>query len=152
MMNNAAIKSLAILSAGLCLALTSSAESVVTRWTLVDGGRTIVWRPSDDVPHYDHVEMTGEKVSMVLRWGVDADGAFRCERSLVFPTLRKIPNDTHASLVWRTAADITSTLSVEGMSLDREKVTEVRFDGIMTVKSLYEFSADRLPLSYPTKG
>lgn len=107
------------------------------RWKLSDGGRAIVWTPGTDIPHYDHVEMTGEKVSMVLRWGVDADGAFRCERSLVFPTLRKIPNDTHASLVWRTAADITSTLSVEGMSLDREKVTEVRFDGIMTVKSLW---------------
>ena len=107
------------------------------RWKLSDGGRAIVWTPGTDIPHYDHVEMTGEKVSMVLRWGVDADGAFRCERSLVFPTLRKIPNDTHASLVWRTAADIPSTLSVEGMSLDREKVTEVRFDGIMTVKSLW---------------
>lgn len=107
------------------------------RWKLSDGGRAIVWTPGTDIPHYDHVEMTGEKVSMVLRWGVDAAGAFRCERSLVFPTLRKIPNDTHASLVWRTAADIPSTLSVEGMSLDREKVTEVRFDGIMTVKSLW---------------
>lgn len=107
------------------------------RWKLSDGGRAIVWTPGTDIPHYDHVEMTGEKVSMVLRWGVDADGAFRCERSLVFPTLRKIPNDTHASLVWRTAANIPSALSVEGMSLDREKVTEVRFDGIMTVKSLW---------------
>ena len=113
------------------------------RWKLSDGGRAIVWTPGTDIPHYDHVEMTGEKVSMVLRWGVDADGAFRCERSLVFPTLRKIPNDTHASLVWRTAADITSTLSVEGMSLDREKVTEVRFDGIMTVKSLWNVGWSR---------
>ena len=156
MKKNTVIKTLIILSASLCLVLTSSAtpsrtqaaalqtgpdgtsaETKTTRWTLADGGRTIVWRPSDDIPHYDHVEMTGEKVSMVLRWGVDADGAFRCERSLVFPTLRRIPNDTHASLVWRTAADIPSTLSVEGMSLDREKVTEVRFDGIMTVKSLW---------------
>ena len=140
MKKNTVIKTLMILSASLCLVLTSSAtpsrtqaaalqtgpdgtsaETKTTRWTLADGGRTIVWRPSDDIPHYDHVEMTGEKVSMVLRWGVDADGAFRCERSLVFPTLRRIPNDTHASLVWRTAADIPSTLSVEGMSLDRER-------------------------------
>ena len=129
MKKNTVIKTLIILSASLCLVLTSSAapsrtrtaalqtgpdgtsaETKTTRWTLADGGRTIVWRPSDDVPHYDHVEMTGEKVSMVLRWGVDADGAFRCERSLVFPTLRRIPNDTHASLVWRTAADIREPL------------------------------------------
>ena len=44
------------------------------RWKLSDGGRAIVWTPGTDIPHYDHVEMTGEKVSMVLRWGVDADG------------------------------------------------------------------------------
>ncbi len=136
-MKNPIMKMLAILSASLCLALASVAEDGATRWMLADGGRAIVWRPSGDIPHYDHLEMTGEKVSIVLRWGVDEDGAFRCERSLVFPALRKIPDDTHASLVWRTSADIPSALSVEGMSLDREKVTEVRFDGTLSVTSLW---------------
>ena len=107
------------------------------RWSIADGGRAIVWRPGADIPHYDHLEMTGDKVSEVLRWGVDAEGAFRFERSLVFPTLRKLPNDTHGSLVWRTSADAVPAVSVEDMTLTREKVTEVRFDGILTVKSLW---------------
>ena len=67
----------------------------------------------------------------------DAEGAFRLERSLVFPTLRKLPNDTHGSLVWRTSADAVPAISVEDMTLTREKVTEVRFDGMLTVKSLW---------------
>ncbi len=140
------MKLLAVLSACLCCAFSLTAQTQPegnrqaeqkTRWTLEDDGKAIVWRPESDIPHYDHLEMTGEKVSVVIRWGVDADGAFRCERSLVFPTLRKIPNDTHGSLVWRTAADIPSMISIEDMTLDQEKVAEVRFDGMLTVKSLW---------------
>ena len=140
------MKLLAVMSACLCCAFSLTAQTQndgnrqkeqEPRWTLADDGRAIVWQPEDDIPHYDHLEMTGEKVSEVLRWGVDADGAFRFERSLVFPTLRKIPNDTHGSLVWRTSADVVPAISIEDMTIAGEKVTQVRFDGILTVKSLW---------------
>lgn len=140
------MKLLAVMSACLCCAFSLTAQTQndgnrqkeqKPRWTLADDGRAIVWQPEDDIPHYDHLEMTGEKVSEVLRWGVDADGAFRFERSLVFPTLRKIPNDTHGSLVWRTSADVVPAISIEDMTITGEKVTQVRFDGILTVKSLW---------------
>ena len=140
------MKLLAVMSACLCCAFSLTAQTrndgsrqkeQKPRWTLADDGRAIVWQPEDDIPHYDHLEMTGEKVSEVLRWGVDADGAFRFERSLVFPTLRKIPNDTHGSLVWRTSADVVPAISIEDMTIAGEKVTQVRFDGILTVKSLW---------------
>lgn len=140
------MKLLAVMSACLCCAFSLTAQTQndgsrqkeqKPRWTLADDGRAIVWQPEDDIPHYDHLEMAGEKVSEVLRWGVDADGAFRFERSLVFPTLRKIPNDTHGSLVWRTSADVVPAISIEDMTIAGEKVTQVRFDGILTVKSLW---------------
>ena len=140
------MKLLAVMSACLCCAFSLTAQTQndgnrqkeqKPRWTLADDGRAIVWQPEDDIPHFDHLEMTGEKVSEVLRWGVDADGAFRFERSLVFPTLRKIPNDTHGSLVWRTSADVVPAISIEDMTIAGEKVTQVRFDGILTVKSLW---------------
>ena len=38
-----------------------------------------------DIPHDDHIEMSGERMAFVLRWGIDPNGAFRQERSLVFP-------------------------------------------------------------------
>lgn len=53
-----------------------------TRWE-TGGDGVIKWSVADDVPHYDHMEMSGEKVSAVLRYGVDADGAFSMERSVV---------------------------------------------------------------------
>lgn len=49
-------------------------------------------------------------------------GAFRQERSLVFPLLRTLPNNTHASLMYRMAADIPSLLGVDGLALQDERV------------------------------
>ena len=125
--------------AGIVLCLLSGAWSSAAQpgWKIADGGRRIVWTPVPGVPHYDHIEMSGEEMAFVLRWGVDASGAFACERSLVFPLLRTVPNDTHASLVYRTAADIPSLLSVSGLTLCGEKVQEVSIDGALSVRSLW---------------
>ena len=90
--------------------------------------------------------MTGEATSLVLRWGVDERGAFREERSLVFPLLRTVPNDTHASLVFRMATDIPSLLSVDGFALQSETVEQVRFDGVMEVRSTWRTGRSKLGL------
>ena len=74
------------------------------RWQIAPDGRGIVWKVGSDIPHDDHIEMSGERMAFVLRWGVDSRGAFRQERSLVFPLLRTLPNNTHASLMYRMAA------------------------------------------------
>ena len=58
------------------------------RWQ-ISSDQGIVWTPKNDLPHSDHIEMSGEQTSLVLRWGVDDKGAFQLERSLVFPMLRK---------------------------------------------------------------
>ena len=88
-------------------------------------------------PHDDHIEMSGERMAFVLRWGIDPNGAFRQERSLVFPLLRTVPNDTHASLMYRMATDIPSLLGVNGLALQAERVEQVSVDGALTVRSLW---------------
>lgn len=113
-----------------------------SRWTVERGGRGIHWDASCGLPHEDHIEMSGEKVSCVLRWGVSADRAFHCEKSLVFPMLRTIPNNTHASMNFRIAADIPSLLAVNGRSLVRERVDSVRINGMVEVTSLWSKSND----------
>lgn len=117
------------------------------RWQ-IDPQGGIRWRPEGDIPHRDHIEMTGEQVSTVLRWRVDAQGAFHLERSLVFPLLRVRPNDTHASLMCRIATDIPSLLAVNtaqtgfnASALQFERVEEVALDGTMRVRSLWSFNA-----------
>ena len=47
--------------------------------------------------------MSGLKVSAVLRYGVNADGSFELNKSMIWPMLRTIPNNTHASLMRRFA-------------------------------------------------
>ena len=89
------------------------------RWQIAPD---IVWKVGSDIPHDDHIEMSGERMAFVLRWGVDSRGAFRQERSLVFPLLRTLPNNTHASLMYRMAADIPSLLGVNGLALQDERV------------------------------
>ena len=45
------------------------------RWTInPEGG--ITWTIDQRLPHEDHIEMSGQKVSTVLRYGVDANGSF----------------------------------------------------------------------------
>ncbi len=122
-----------ILLTFMLLSLAASASS--QRWKIRPGGRDIVWRVGSDIPHDDHIEMSGERMAFVLRWGVDANGAFRQERSLVFPLLRTVPNGTHASLMYRMATDIPSLLGVNGLALQAERVEEVSIDGALTVRS-----------------
>ena len=107
------------------------------RWEIRPGGRDIVWKVGSDIPHDDHIEMSGERMAFVLRWGIDPNGAFRQERSLVFPLLRTVPNDTHASLMYRMPTDIPSLLGVNGLALQAERVEQVSVDGALTVRSLW---------------
>lgn len=107
------------------------------RWQIAPDGQGIVWKVGSDIPHDDHIEMSGGRMAFVLRWGVDAQGAFRQERSLVFPLLRTVPNNTHASLMYRMAADIPSLLGVNGLALQSERVEEVGIDGALVVRSLW---------------
>ena len=107
------------------------------RWEIRPGGRDIVWKVGSDIPHDDHIEMSGERMAFVLRWGIDPNGAFRQERSLVFPLLRTVPTDTHASLMDRMATDIPSLLGVNGLALQAERVEQVSVDGALTVRSLW---------------
>lgn len=129
-----------------CLLVLAAVPAYGQRWRIGADRQHIVWNPGSDLPHEDCVEMTGEATSLVLRWGVDERGAFREERSLVYPLLRTVPNDTHASLRFRMAADIPSLLSVDGFALQSEKVERVVFDGVMEVRSAWRTGRSKLGL------
>lgn len=110
----------------------SPAENEVPRWDINAQG-AITWNvhPSD-CPHADHIEMAGEQVACVLRWGLDDNTTLSMERSLVFPMLRKLPDNTHASLMHRVALDVPSIISVDGLSLKNGKTKNVTIDGMFT--------------------
>lgn len=54
---------------------------------------------------------------------------------MIWPMLRTIPNNTHASLMRRFAWNASDMVSVNGQSLSGEKVGKITLDGTMTVES-----------------
>lgn len=122
-----------LLFIGLCVAPMNAQP----RWSINHDG-SISWEVKGGIPHYDHIEMSGLKVSTVLRYGVNADGSFELNKSMIWPMLRTIPNDTHASLMRRFAWNASDMVSVNGQSLSGEKVSKITLDGEMTVVSTVE--------------
>ncbi len=116
-----------------------SADDSATRWTLQDDG-SIVWNnfSTGMIPHKDHIEASGEQISTVLRYGVDEKGSFELERSVVWPMLRTIPNNTHASLTVRFNVDVPSLASVNGKPLVDERVRSIRLNGFLIVASEFK--------------
>jgi hypothetical protein len=102
------------------------------------------------LPHKDHVEMSGEQMAFVLRWAINADGVLDLDRSLVFPMLRTIPNDTHASLMHRLNTDITSMVSVEEKSLYNEATKFVEIDGMFRVVSIFDEAVEVERIIFPS--
>lgn len=104
------------------------------RWSMLPDG-AIEWNIDGDVPHYDHIEMSGKRVSVVLRYGVNAENGFEIEKSMVWPLLRTVPNNTHASLMRRFSWDPMDFITAGGASLKDEKVESIVLDGTVTVNS-----------------
>ena len=65
---------------------TLSLHAQQTRWSLGEEGH-ISWEPQQKESHQDHIEMSGKRVSVVLRYGVE-NGKFILNKSMVWPLLR----------------------------------------------------------------
>lgn len=104
-------------------------------WHLNSSGG-ITWT-FDGRAHSDHIEMSGQRMSCVLRYGVNAQGNFHCNFGMVWPMLRTLPNDTHASLQRQLGWDALEAVTVNKRSLSGEKVSSITLDGMMTVESNY---------------
>ena len=93
-----------VLAAG---SLLSSAGAAPDRWRLDAPGRRITWALAKEagLPHADRIEMTGRRVSGIVTYGADARGSLQLERTIVWPTLRVAPNNTHASFTVRFQRD-----------------------------------------------
>ena len=132
-----------------CVAVSFTA-SATPSWEINSRG-AIQWNVDKaQLPHKDHVEMSGEQMAFVLRWAINADGALDLDRSLVFPMLRTIPNDTHASLMHRLNTDITSMVSVEEKSLYNEATKFVEIDGMFRVVSIFDEAVEVERIIFPS--
>lgn len=83
----------------LCNALLASAQD---RWAIQEDG-SIRWEVKDRLPHTDHIEMSGEKVSVWVRYGLDSIGRSDIFRTVVFPTFRLLPDGTRTHISYSFA-------------------------------------------------
>lgn len=105
-------------------------------WRINDSGG-ITWNIEDGKAHKDHIELSGKKISVVFRYGVNNEGEFVLNKSLVWPMLRTIPNDTHASLIRSYDWNPLDAITVNGRSLNSEKVKSISLKGILFVESIF---------------
>lgn len=105
------------------------------RWQLGEKSGVVWDIKRDDLEHQDHVEMSGKEVSLIVTYGIDAEGSVILNRKVVWPGLRTIPNNTHASLIEEFGHALMPSLRVGGLPV-QEKLFRVSFDGILRLESV----------------
>lgn len=116
------------------------------RWAIQPDG-SIEWKIDKRLPHNDHIEMSGEKVSLWMQYGVDTNGASNYVRTFVFPTHRLLPQRTIAHMTYNVNDDELPRFLFNDRLLKKgvynaaiqndqpEKVISIRHKGIMEVTS-----------------
>ncbi len=132
----------------LLLSFINIEAQMPSRWALVGDG--IVWNIKVGEAHSDHIEISGKKVSTVVRYKVLPTGALELSRSVVWPMLRTIPNNTHASLTRRFSIDIPSLIIVNGKNPTNEKVKSIMLNGVMTIISSFEPGIEITRILFPS--
>lgn len=101
------------------------------RWSVK--GNEIIWKVKNG-KHRDNIEMAGKKLAAVVTYGVEEDGSLYLSKRLFYPTLRAIPNNTHASLRFEYEAGEFLKIGLKGEEI-KEIPYEVRISGMVTVFS-----------------
>ena len=117
------------------------------RWAIQPDG-SIEWKIDSRLPHSDHIEMSGQKVSLWMQYGVDTSGKSTFVRTLVFPTHRLLPPRTIAHMTYHiNDGDLPRFLINDRLVKagvynaavvpdQPEQVISIRHRGIMEVKSI----------------
>ena len=113
-----------------------------TRWNLTDQAG-IEWNVKGNDEHMDHLEMSGLQLSSIVHYGVN-DGILEQRVKLVFPMLRTLPNDTHASLLYEIDSKEFEQIKIDGEAVN-ERPNRFSFDGVLQ----HEFTSDVCPCITP---
>ena len=126
-------------------ALTIQAKE--NRWS-INGPHSVQWETSKgELPYTDHIEMSGHRASVVYYWGVNEKKQFQMDRHLVFPMLRTIPNNTHASWMPRCDMDFLKGMTANNRYMTQEEVKTVTIDGVLNVHSTIKGDGNEFELT-----
>ncbi len=106
------------------------------RWQMMPDG-AIRWQPGDRLPHTDHIEMSGQKTSLWVKYEIDCAGVSRLTRTVVFPTFRMLPDDTRSHVSFTFSDDELPKIFCNGnqINLVRNPATD---DRTLKVGNIYQ--------------
>lgn len=100
------------------------------RWIIEND--SIVWNIPDakaDI-HTDNIEISGNKLSVIITYGVGDDGYVTISREIRYPTLRVRPRDTHSTLAsWHYEMH---SFTVDGKQV-REIPYKITYNGLLKI-------------------
>lgn len=99
-------------------------------WNIENG--ELVWRVREGESHFDDIEMSASLVDHIAYYGVKNDGTLALSHRIYFPTLRTIPNNTHATFCFNID-DADRPRIIKDGAVVCEFPREFRFDGVLTV-------------------
>ena len=92
------------------------------RWAMSgDGG--ICWTVGAGDVHTDHIEMAGKGIAAIVTYGTKASGRPELRQQLVFPGLRKVPNDTRGSYTLKLSDHVADSILVDGRPIVEKPVS-----------------------------
>lgn len=118
--------------------MNNAAESpanAADRWTLESAAPPrIVWDVAGDgrLPHSDHVEMSGRRVSVIVRYAVDRRRRATVARQVFWPQLRTREGDVRGYTTRTFAQQPRFRLDGDALRAEEMRVARVRFDGLLT--------------------
>jgi hypothetical protein len=106
------------------------------RWQLTDNG--ILWDVANDtrLPHSDHIEMSGRKVSVIVRYTVDENRRLSLTREIIWPTLRTKEGDVRGYLKRTYGDEAIPRFTVNGETLELGPIQGCELDG--TLRFIYK--------------
>ena len=116
------------------------------RWKIQPDG-SIEWAVDSRIPHNDHLEMSGEKVSLWVQYGVNEKGQATLDRTMVFPSFRLLPVRTIASMTYNITDGELPRFLINDKLLKtgvynaavapdmQEKVTSIKQKGVLQINS-----------------
>ncbi len=101
-------------------------------WNLQDD--ILIWNIKEGQCHFDDIEMSGMYSDYIVSYGVKEDGRLHLARRCYFPTLRTIPNNTHATYCIKIEEENCPQI-LQNSEPIREFPTTFTIDGILSITS-----------------
>ncbi len=117
-------------------------------WEITGPGE-ITWNTQGE-SHIDHIEMSGLQVSGIVHYGTKEDGSLELSKRIVWPMLRTIPNDTHASLIHKFEEGTSPVIIVNGTPLSKESPRQFKLNGSLSIVSSTEIGVDIERETFPS--